>query len=216
MFRWSNGRPIASVLFPPTLTWSCAAGTSRKVSFCGRARKIPPGWPFPFFQRGRPGPSLLDQGRLGMAPPQCRLRKTPRVETAAPSGQRLSNRLLPHSRLLTYQTVSKNLVVWEVETGRTLHNFPPPPTRGKVHRSIPILRPYEVAFTPDGKGLICRNGALERWDLATGKAVFPDTDSWGHTEAVTRLLFSPDSKLLASSSRDGTAPLGSRPGPPPS
>ena len=204
MVQWSpDSKRLVSTYFDMVLRcWDIAEG-----KLLWESKEDPSWWPFLFFSGD--GRALLsstkgDSGwhlRNVASGKPLEWKRQPLPDSVYPTGFSLD------SRLLTYQTVSKNLVVWEVETGRTLHNFPPPPTRGKVHRSIPILRPYEVAFTPDGKGLICRNGALQRWDLATGKAVFPDTDSWGHTEAVTRLLFSPDSKLLASSSRDGTARL---------
>ncbi len=64
---------------------------------------------------------------------------------------------------------------------------------------------YTYVFTPDGKGLIRASGALQRWDLTNGKFVYADTENWGHTAAILRLVFSQDGTLLASSSVDKTA-----------
>jgi WD40 repeat protein len=89
--------------------------------------------------------------------------------------------------------------------------FPLDPRSGKAPLRLPLLANFPFgepvlessahAFTPDGTGLICRTDVLQRWDLATGKPVFPATERWGHTDGVTRLLFSADGRFLASASR---------------
>jgi WD40 repeat protein len=59
----------------------------------------------------------------------------------------------------------------------------------------------------DGKTLITNNGSLQRYELASGKALYPDTFDKGHRQEVEALVFSADSKRLASSGADGTVLL---------
>ena len=65
----------------------------------------------------------------------------------------------------------------------------------------------EIAVLPDGKSIIANNGALQRWDLATGKSLWPDTFDRGHAGEVLTLAFSADGKRLVSGSADGTVRL---------
>jgi RNA polymerase sigma factor (sigma-70 family) len=62
--------------------------------------------------------------------------------------------------------------------------------------------PTTVAFTPDGSGLVWRSSTVQRWDTGTGKPAWTATWDRGHTEAVTRLRFSPDGRALASAGKD--------------
>jgi RNA polymerase sigma factor (sigma-70 family) len=64
-----------------------------------------------------------------------------------------------------------------------------------------------MVLAPDGKSLITSNGALQRWDLATGKALYADNFDDGHTQEVTALVFSADAKRMASGSGDGSVRL---------
>jgi RNA polymerase sigma factor (sigma-70 family) len=126
--------------------------------------------------------------------------RAPSDDTAYPIG------FSPDGRLLAFQTADEGIALWEpgaADVARRLRG----PTRSDGGRMIPSAAPTDFAFTPDGTGLIRRRGALQRWDLATGKPVYADTDGWGHTEDVTRVLFSADGTLLASTARDQTARL---------
>ena len=60
--------------------------------------------------------------------------------------------------------------------------------------------PGNFAFTPDGTGFIDRTDVLRRHSLTTGKPVYDSSEGTGHTDAVTRLSFTPDGRFLVSSS----------------
>jgi WD40 repeat protein len=128
--------------------------------------------------------------------------KKPPKEALFPIG------ISPDGRFLAFQTGKEEVVLWELGKEKVSFRFPRPPHR----RDDPIYfqpnrLPTNFAFTPDSKGFIRRAGALQRWDLATGKPLYTETENWGHTEDMTRLLFSPDRRLLASSSKDQTVRL---------
>jgi RNA polymerase sigma factor (sigma-70 family) len=103
----------------------------------------------------------------------------------------------PDGRLVAFLTLEEELVLWEIATGKTVLKAP------KVYRHtsgkfFPFLRFTEFAFMPDGKGFVWRPDVLQRWNIADGSMIFPDTREWGHTGAISRILFSPDGRLMAS------------------
>jgi WD40 repeat protein len=64
-----------------------------------------------------------------------------------------------------------------------------------------------MVAAPDGKTLITNNGALQRWDLGTGKALYPDNFDAGHVKEVQHVIFSPGGKHLVSAGADGSVRL---------
>jgi RNA polymerase sigma factor (sigma-70 family) len=108
----------------------------------------------------------------------------------------------PDGRFLAFETGLGEVVLWQPGTDKVVFRSSNlSPLYDGVHMVLRSL-PTNFAFTPDGTGLIRRAGTLQRWDLATGKPLYPDTESWGHAEEVTKLVFSPDGRLLASSAKD--------------
>jgi WD40 repeat protein len=82
------------------------------------------------------------------------------------------------------------VLLWDVDEERERRRLP---ARGDL-----------FAFSPDGRtltGLV--EHALQRWDLATGDALYPDTRSLGHLAPVEAVAYSPDGTLLATAAFDG-------------
>jgi RNA polymerase sigma factor (sigma-70 family) len=65
----------------------------------------------------------------------------------------------------------------------------------------------QLVISADGRSLLTSNGALQRWDLDSGKALYPDTSAQGHVGEVIGVAFSADGKHLASGATDGTVRL---------
>lgn len=100
--------------------------------------------------------------------------------------------LAPDGRTLLLAN-DKGAIVWDLKEGKERRTF-----KGAGE---------EVVVTPDSKAIITNNGALQRWDLATGKAVWSDTSELGHVGEVAVVKFSADGKRLVSASTDGTVRL---------
>lgn len=100
--------------------------------------------------------------------------------------------LTPDERTLLIST-AEGVIVWDLVHGKELRRL--------------LGAGEEVVVTPDGKAAITNNGALQRWDLATGKAIWSNTAELGHIGEVTAVKFSTDGKRLVSASTDGTVRL---------
>jgi RNA polymerase sigma factor (sigma-70 family) len=65
----------------------------------------------------------------------------------------------------------------------------------------------EIVACPDNRTIITNNGALQRWDLATGQPLYADNFEQGHVDDISAIVFSADGKRLASASLDGSVRL---------
>lgn len=79
-------------------------------------------------------------------------------------------------------------------------------TRGETVRTLSAGH-EEMVFFPNGKSVLCNNGAMRRLDVATGRPLWTDTFAWGHVNEVIALAFSADGRRLVSTSPDGTVRL---------
>jgi WD40 repeat protein len=97
----------------------------------------------------------------------------------------------PDSRFLAFQTLLEEVVLWEPGKEKIAFRFPRPLHHRDNIGFQPSRLPTNFVFTPDSKGFIRRAGALQRWDLTTGKPVYTDTENWGHSEDITRFTTVP-------------------------
>jgi RNA polymerase sigma factor (sigma-70 family) len=140
---------------------------------------------------GRPGFAAWDaeSGRL--------------TETNLPKGADYLAGITPDGRLLAFESGFGELLLWERGAAQPVARLPAPQPRGKSH-FVPNRMIDNLTFTPDSRSAVRRAGSLGRWLVDGGKLATTDTADWGHTEEVTRLVFSPDGRLLASAANDQT------------
>src|SRR5439155_1578843 len=72
------------------------------------------------------------------------------------------------------------VLVWDLETGKEVRRL--------------AGAGEQMVLSPDGKTLITNSGALQRWELATGKPLYPDNFDHGHAQEVAALVVSADGK----------------------
>jgi len=141
--------------------------------------------PFVFIPDGRllslEGPRDLATGK------KVSSKNLPRLE----QGRRLL--LMPDGQTLLYSNAA-GVHLWDLATGKEL-------------RTLTGAGDDHILLAPDGKTLITSNGALQQWDLSTGKRLYVDNFDQGHTREVTALVFSADGKRLASGGKDGSVRL---------
>lgn len=76
----------------------------------------------------------------------------------------------------------EGVIAWDLKAGKESRRFP-------SARSL-------AAVAPDGKSLLTYGPRWQRWDLETGKPLYPETDKLGHLP-IDRVRLSPDGKTLA-------------------
>jgi RNA polymerase sigma factor (sigma-70 family) len=157
-------------------------------------------WPFVFFRPGSRTLLTLTGGAgitlVDVEAGKETVVKTPK-DAAYPVGA------APDGRLLAFESGTGELVLWEPGTAEPAVRLPASRTRGTGH-VVPNQLPHNFAFTPDGKSVVRRAGALSRWQVVDGTLAYADTSAWGHTEQVTRVVFAPDGRRLASTAEDYT------------
>jgi RNA polymerase sigma factor (sigma-70 family) len=83
-------------------------------------------------------------------------------------------------------------VVCDLKTGKVLHRWP------GANRSGQAL------FAPDGRSIVVYSTTMQRYDLATGKPLYADVATRGHTAEVRRVAFTLDGRRLVSFADDNT------------
>jgi WD40 repeat protein len=110
-----------------------------------------------------------------------------------PQGTAWSLSYSPDGKLLAIGTGAQNVVFWDVEVGRV---------RGYLRQGTGVRA---LAFAPDGSGVATACGYVAKtWDSATRTERL---ELRGHHGWIWSLAFSPDSRILATGSRDQTTRL---------
>ena len=63
------------------------------------------------------------------------------------------------------------VIIWDLKSGKKLRTLP-----GSY---------AEIVLAPDGKSVLTNTGALQRWDLSSGRAFYPEEEGKGHVDAVS-------------------------------
>jgi WD40 repeat protein len=103
----------------------------------------------------------------------------------------------PDGRTLA-QATDKGVLLWDVGTRKLRRRLESGWSR--------------IAFASDGKSLFTLGPLLERWDLETGKSLYPDTRALGHVGAVQGVLWTADGRSILTCGADKTVRLWDRAG----
>lgn len=114
------------------------------------------------------------------------MKDTTEFRTAGIMGAAVS----PNGQILAALCSFDTLDLWDLKTGRLLHNISSP-----GNNAGPV-------FSPDGKSIVTtgNSGAIDFWDVATGKKV--RTLKPQREERLRVLAYSPDGKILAAGGDD--------------
>ncbi len=108
------------------------------------------------------------------------------------SGKRSWPRALafgPDGKTVGFGT-NDSVQIWDIASKKLLHQF--------------AGAGPDLAFAPDNASVLTLGPVLQRWDLKTGKPLYPEVRNAGHTGSVCAVAFAPDGRSLASIGSDGT------------
>jgi WD40 repeat protein len=110
---------------------------------------------------------------------------------APAAGYAWSFAVSPDGNSLLIPTVT-DYVLWDLQTAKIRQRWPGANQAGKG------------VFAPDGRSVVTYDAILRRWDVTSGRLLYEDVSSQGHTASVEHLFFTPDGKRLASIGEDAT------------
>jgi WD40 repeat protein len=119
----------------------------------------------------------------------------PAGSLAGASLSKLHLAFAPDGRTLA-QGTRDDVVLWDLASRKPRHRFT---GAGPA-----------VAFAPDGRSLCTLGPLLGRWDVRTGRPLYPDVKDRGHVGPVVAVTFAPDGRSLASRGDDGSVRLWDR------
>jgi WD40 repeat protein len=113
------------------------------------------------------------------------------VATLDPGGRNWTLQIAfsPDGKTLAHGT-NHGVFLWDVAARKQLHHL----ERAAGH----------LAFAADGRSLFTLGRLLERWDVGTGRPLYPDARAAGHVGPVTGVAFAPGGGAVATSGADGT------------
>ena len=86
-------------------------------------------------------------------------------------------------------------ILWDYRAAKQLAQLPLHPIGSQERFPLAV-------FSADGRSVYSTVGQLQRWDTATGRATYPDTEGEGHTRPVAGVKFSEDGRELISIGMD--------------
>src|SRR5262249_45103493 len=76
----------------------------------------------------------------------------------------------------TFGREDERLRIWDLRAGKLLHTL----------SAEGVIGP----FFPDSKSFLSNDGALQRWELATGRPLFAESYKLGHRDGVIQMVYS--------------------------